>query len=71
MKLKRIEWRNIGPFGNKLQTLDLPVDGGLWMVLGRNGAGTPLLGRPIGRGSGSGRNPPRSNPVPCAGHPQR
>ena len=39
MKLKRIEWRNIGPFGNKLQTLELPNEGGLWMVLGKNGNG--------------------------------
>jgi DNA repair exonuclease SbcCD ATPase subunit len=39
MKLKRIEWRNIGPFGNKLQTLDFPDEGGLWMVLGKNGNG--------------------------------
>ena len=39
MKLKQISWRNIGPFGNKLQTLDLPDEGGLWMVLGKNGNG--------------------------------
>jgi len=39
MKLKKIEWRNIGPFGNKLQTLELPDEGGLWMVLGKNGNG--------------------------------
>lgn len=39
MKLKSIEWRNIGPFGNKLQKLELPEEGGLWMVLGKNGNG--------------------------------
>lgn len=39
MKLRKIEWRNIGPFGNKLQTLELPDEGGLWMVLGKNGNG--------------------------------
>ena len=39
MKLKSIEWRNIGPFGNKLQSLELPDEGGLWMVLGKNGNG--------------------------------
>jgi len=39
MKLQRIEWRNIGPFGNKLQILELPDNGGLWMVVGRNGTG--------------------------------
>lgn len=39
MKLKNIEWRNIGPFGNKLQSITLPDEGGLWMVLGKNGNG--------------------------------
>jgi len=39
MKLNKIEWRNIGPFGNKLQELSLPDSGGLWMVLGKNGNG--------------------------------
>jgi DNA repair exonuclease SbcCD ATPase subunit len=39
MKLKKIEWRNIGPFGNKLQSIELPDEGGLWMVLGKNGNG--------------------------------
>jgi DNA repair exonuclease SbcCD ATPase subunit len=39
MRLKKIEWRNVGPFGNKLQTVDFPDGGGLWMVLGKNGNG--------------------------------
>ena len=39
MKLRKIEWRNIGPFGNKLQSIELPPEGGLWMVLGKNGNG--------------------------------
>jgi DNA repair exonuclease SbcCD ATPase subunit len=39
MKLKNISWRNIKGFGNKLQTLELSDEGGLWMVLGKNGAG--------------------------------
>jgi len=39
MKLKKIEWRNIGPFGNKLQTVEFSEEGGLWMVLGKNGHG--------------------------------
>ena len=43
MKVKSIEWRNIGPFGNKLQRLDLAEDGGLWMVLGKNGHGKSFL----------------------------
>lgn len=39
MKLRNISWNNIGPFGNKLQTVELPDSGGLWMVLGKNGNG--------------------------------
>jgi len=39
LKLKTIFWKNIGPFGNKLQSLDLPSEGGLWMVSGKNGNG--------------------------------
>jgi hypothetical protein len=29
MKLKRMEWRNIGPYGNKLQSIEFPENGGL------------------------------------------
>jgi DNA repair exonuclease SbcCD ATPase subunit len=43
MKLKKIEWRNIGPYGNKLQTLEFSDDGGLWMVLGKNGHGKSFV----------------------------
>lgn len=39
MQLKKLEWRNIGPFGNKEQCIDLPDEGGLWMVVGKNGNG--------------------------------
>ena len=39
MKIKSLEWKNIGPYGNKLQTLEFPSEGGLWMVIGRNGVG--------------------------------
>src|SRR6056297_2594957 len=39
MRLRTIQWKNVGPFGNKLQTVDLPDSGGLWMVLGKNGNG--------------------------------
>lgn len=39
MKLKKIEWKNIKAFGNKLQSLEFPEGGGLTMVLGKNGAG--------------------------------
>jgi DNA repair exonuclease SbcCD ATPase subunit len=43
MKLKSIEWRNIGPYGNKLQKIDLSDEGGLWMVLGKNGHGKSFV----------------------------
>ena len=43
MKLKKIEWRNIGPYGNKLQSLEFSDDGGLWMVLGKNGNGKSFV----------------------------
>lgn len=39
MKLRKISWKNIGPYGNKLQTIEFPDEGGLWMVVGRNGTG--------------------------------
>jgi len=39
MKLLEIEWRNIGPFGNKLQHIKFGEEGGLWMVTGKNGNG--------------------------------
>jgi len=42
LKIKLIEWRNIGPFGNKLQSIEFPEGGGLWMVLGKNGNGKCL-----------------------------
>ena len=42
MKLLEIEWRNIGPFGNKLQHIEFGKEGGLWMVTGKNGNGKCL-----------------------------
>ena len=39
MKLKKLEWRNIKSFGNKLQSIEFPDEGGLWMVVGKNGNG--------------------------------
>jgi DNA repair exonuclease SbcCD ATPase subunit len=43
MKLKSISWRNIGPYGNKLQTLDFSAEGALWMVTGKNGNGKSFV----------------------------
>jgi len=39
MHLHKISWKNIGPFGNKLQTIEFPSKGGLWMITGKNGNG--------------------------------
>ena len=43
MKLKKIEWRNVGPYGNKIQTLDFSEDGALWMITGKNGNGKSFV----------------------------
>jgi DNA repair exonuclease SbcCD ATPase subunit len=43
LKLLRISWKNIGPYGNKLQTLEFDPKGGLWMVVGKNGHGKSFL----------------------------
>ena len=43
MHLKKLEWRNIGPYGNRMQELEFSEDGGLWMVLGKNGHGKSFL----------------------------
>ena len=43
MKLRNISWRNIGPYGNKLQKLEFSEEGGLWMVLGKNGNGKSFV----------------------------
>ena len=43
MRLKRISWRNVGPYGNKLQKLEFSDEGGLWMLLGKNGHGKSFV----------------------------
>ena len=43
MRLLKISWRNIGPYGNKLQSLEFSDEGGLWMVLGKNGNGKSFV----------------------------
>lgn len=48
MKIKSIEWRNIGSFGNKIQRLDFSEDGELWQLYGRVGRGkSTILSLPI------------------------
>ena len=39
MQIQKISFRNVGPFGNKLQTVNFSDKGSLTMVLGRNGMG--------------------------------
>lgn len=43
MKIKNIEWRNIKSYGNKIQRIEFPDQGGLWMLLGKNGNGKSTL----------------------------
>jgi len=39
MKIKKIEWRNVASYGNKIQTLNIPDEPGLILVVGENGVG--------------------------------
>jgi len=43
MKLKTISWRNILPYGNKLQTLDFSEEGSLTSIIAKVGAGKSSL----------------------------
>lgn len=43
MKINNIQWRNIGPYGNKIQELQLDNEGALWMILGKNGSGKSFI----------------------------
>jgi len=43
MKISKISWRNIGPYGNKLQELEFSDEGGLWMILAPNGHGKSFV----------------------------
>lgn len=48
MKIKTIQWRNIGSFGNKVQTLNFSDTGELWQLYGRVGHGkSTILSLPI------------------------
>ena len=43
MKILSIEFKNIGSFGNKLQTIRLDNDSALWLLMGKNGHGKSTL----------------------------
>lgn len=48
MRITKISWRNIGSFGNKIQTIDFSTNGQLWHLSGKSGAGkSTLLSLPI------------------------
>lgn len=48
MRITKISWRNIGSFGNKIQTIDFSNNGQLWHLSGKSGAGkSTLLSLPI------------------------
>jgi hypothetical protein len=44
MKLKNIEWSNIKSFGNAYQKLEFSDEGGLYLILGKNGYGKCISG---------------------------
>jgi DNA repair exonuclease SbcCD ATPase subunit len=43
MKIKKIEWRNVASYGNKLQKLELTDKSGLIQVVGENGVGKSTI----------------------------
>ena len=43
MKINSISWRNIGSFGNKIQTLDFSSEGEVWQLYGRVGHGKSTI----------------------------
>jgi len=43
MKIKKIEWRNVASYGNKIQRLELPEKAGLIQVVGENGVGKSTI----------------------------
>lgn len=43
MKIKKIEWRNVASYGNKLQKIELPESTGLIQVFGENGSGKSTI----------------------------
>lgn len=43
MKLKKIQWKNYGPYGNALQEIKFDENGSLWMVSATNGSGKSMI----------------------------
>ena len=43
MKIKKIEWKNVASYGNKVQKLELPDKSGLIQVVGENGVGKSTI----------------------------
>lgn len=43
MKLLKLSWRNIGAYGNNIQTLELDNRGSLWQISAKNGSGKSTL----------------------------
>lgn len=43
MKIRKIEWRNVASYGNKIQKLELPENTGLIQVFGENGVGKSTI----------------------------
>jgi DNA repair exonuclease SbcCD ATPase subunit len=43
MKIKKIEWKNVASYGNKIQKLEFPEKTGLIQVFGENGVGKSTI----------------------------
>ena len=43
MKIKKIEWKNVSSYGNKIQRLELPEKSGLIQIFGENGSGKSTI----------------------------
>lgn len=43
MKIRKIEWKNVASYGNKMQILELPEKSGLIQVVGENGVGKSTI----------------------------
>ena len=43
MKIRKIEWKNVASYGNKVQIIEFPEKAGLIQVVGENGVGKSTI----------------------------
>lgn len=43
MKIEKVSFRNFGSYGNKILSLDMPIDPSFFLVQGKNGDGKCFL----------------------------